>query len=163
MITLESLLQSLRIQAAELTLQSSVDRDAWSFLMDVFDLGLLLEAVPSRRGEIRGFLDETAVQLDYQIGLIRRFIFDIHSRSSFGWSDDPSQWEDLCTRRSAVAFFAELYEETALGPNVLSIEQAALDELMRDRSCHAFLQPGAIPAHMPTRHWWWWLPDDPPA
>jgi hypothetical protein len=99
MIILESLLESLRIQAASLTRQSSVNDEAWSFMMDIFELGLLLEADPSRRPEIRGFLDETAPHLDQEIGIIWRFVWDMESRSTTGWSEDPSRWLDLCTRR----------------------------------------------------------------
>lgn len=163
MSTLASLLESLRTQAWNLTLHSSVEHDAWPFMMGTLDLGLLLEAEPSRRAEIREFLDETAGHLDREIGIIHRFASGIRSRSWTGWSDNPALWENLCTRRSALAFFAELYQDTALTPTLQGIDQAGLDQLMRDLSCHAFLEPGAIPAHMPTRHWWWWLPDEPPA
>jgi hypothetical protein len=163
MITLDSLLGSLRKQAAKLTLRSSLEREAYPFMMDVLDLGLLLEAEPSRRAEIRGFLDQTAPHLDRELGIIERFASEIESRSETGWSEDPSLWEDLCTRRSAVAFFVEIYQDSSLAPRLPFIDQARLDLLMRDRSCHAFLEPGDVPAHMPTRHWWWWLPDDPPA
>jgi hypothetical protein len=163
MIILESLLESLRTQAASLTRQSSVNDEAWSFMMDIFELGLLLEADPSRRPEIRGFLNETAPHLDQEIGIIERFAWDTRMRSETGWSEDPHQWLDLCTRRSALAFFFELYEDTSLAARLPFIDQAGLDQLMRDLSCHAFLEAGDRPAHMPTRHWWWWLPDDPPA
>lgn len=159
----ESLVESLRKRAPTLTLRSSVEDDAWPFMMNVLDLGLRLEAEPSRRAEIRGLLDETATHLDQELGIIELFADHIDSRSSFGWSEDPTMWEDLCTRRSAVAFFVELYQGTLLEPRLAFIDQAHLDEVMRDHAHHGYLRPDEIPAHMPTRHWWWWLPDDPPA
>jgi hypothetical protein len=163
MTTLEPLLESLRTRAASLTRQSSVENDAWEFMMDIFELGLLLEAEPSRRPEAHTFLDETAPHLDQEFGIISRFASSMESRSMTGWSEDASLWSDLCTRRSALAFFVELYSDSALAPTLVTIYQAGLDQLMRDLSCHAFLEAGDRPAHMPTRHWWWWLPDDPPA
>jgi hypothetical protein len=94
---------------------------------------------------------------------LEAFGADLSRRSETGWSDDPSQFEDLCTRRSALAFLAELYADTSLASELDRIDQAWLDGIMRDHASHGFLPPDAIPAHMPARHWWWWLPDDPPA
>jgi hypothetical protein len=163
MSVLEPLLTSLRAQAASLTLQSSVNDEAWSFMMDILELGLMLEAETSRRPEIREFLDGTAHHLDWEIGIIWRFAWDMRSRSMTGWSEDPTQWRDLCTRRSALAFFLELYKDSSMAETLETFDEAEFDQLMRDRACHAFLEEGDRPAHMPTRHWWWWLPDDPPA
>jgi hypothetical protein len=163
MSTLESLIPSLRAEALALTHQSSIEDEAYPFMMGILDLGLLLEAEPSLRADIRRFLDETAAHFDRELGIIRRFASDIESRSWTGWSDNPALWEDLCTRRSAVAFFAELYEDTELAPMLPSLDEARLDGIMRDHARDGYLPQEDIPAHMPKRHWWWWLPDDPPA
>lgn len=163
MIILESLLESLRAQTAILTHRSPVEDDAWQFMMSIFELGLLLEADPSRRPAVRGVLAETARHLDEEIGIIERFAWNTRTRHETGWSEDPDQWRDLCTRRSALAFFFELYEDSPLSARLPFINQAGLDEIMRDYASHGNLLPEEIPAHMPTRHWWWWLPGAPPS
>jgi hypothetical protein len=163
MTTLEALLQSLRALAATLTHQSSIEDEAFPFMMGIVDLGLRLEAEPSLRPQVRRFLEETAAHFDWHIGLIRRFASDIESRSWTDWSDDPTLWRDLCIRRSAVAFFSELYADTSLAPMLPSLEESRLDEILRDHADDAYVPRDKIPPHMPTRHWWWWLPDAPPA
>jgi hypothetical protein len=163
MSELSSLLDHLRTQVSAMTSTSPVDGAPYNFLMGLVDVGLMLEADPSRRAAIRGFLDETAPRLVDAFMSVEAFAADLSRRSETGWSDDPSQFENLCTRRSALAFFAELYADTAVASELDRIDQAWLDGIMRDHADHGFLPPEEIPAHMPTRHWWWWLPDDPPA
>jgi hypothetical protein len=160
---LSSLLDYLRAQVIALTPTAPVDDAPYNFLMGLFDLGLMLERDPSCRAAIRGFLDETARLLVDPFMSLEAFGADLSRRSETGWSDDPSLFENLCTRRSALAFFAELYADTSLAPELDRIDQAWLDGIMRDHAHHGFLSREAIPADMPTRHWWWWLPDDPPA
>lgn len=160
---LGSLLDPLRAQVAALTPTSPVDDAPYGFLMGLVDLGLALEADPSCRAAIRGFLDDTAPRIAGAFMALEAFGADLARRSETGWSDDPSLFEDLCTRRSALAFLAELYADTALAPELDRIDSAWLDGIMRDCARHGFLPPEAIPAHMPRRHWWWWLPDEPPT
>jgi hypothetical protein len=160
---MKSLLDHLRTQVAALTSTSPIDEAPYQVMMGLHSLGLKVEADPSLRAAIRGFLDDTAPRLADAFMALEAFGADLSRRSETGWSDDPSQFEDLCTRRSALAFLAELYADTSLASELDRIDQAWLDGIMRDHASHGFLPPDAIPAHMPARHWWWWLPDDPPA
>jgi hypothetical protein len=160
---LESLLRALRAEALDLAAAPPGRGDAHSFMMTLIDLGLLLEPGQSQPAEVRAFLDETASQLDRALGSITRFVMDTVSRGETGWSDDPTQWEDMCNRRSAIAYFVELYSTTALARALPGIDGGYLDNLMRAHANEGYLTADQIPEHMPTRHWWWWLPRTPPA
>jgi hypothetical protein len=163
MSELTALLDYVRTQAAALTPLSSVKEAPYHFLMALVSLGLKLEEEPSRKATIRDFLEETAPQLTKAFMSFEAFGSDLADRSEVGWSDGTPQFVDLCKRRSALAFLAEIYADTSLASELDRIGQDWLDGIMRDRASHGYLDPDDIPAHMPTRHWWWWLPDDPPA
>ena len=163
MAEVSALIDFLRAQSSALTPTSPVEAAPQRFLLGLVRLGLALEAEPGLRSTVRGFLEETACLLVGSFMSIEAFAADLSRRSETGWSDDPSKFADLCIRRSALAFLADLYADTALGPELDRIEQGWLDEIMRDYASHGNLLPEEIPAHMPTRHWWWWLPGAPPS
>jgi hypothetical protein len=163
MSELAALLQSLRVEGLGLRSNLSVRSAAYSFMMRLIVLGLLLEAERSRRPEIQAFLDETAPHFDREVGVFMRFVAETVFRGETGLSDDPTRWKDMCNRRSALAFFVELYASTALAPSLGAFQQDYLDTLLRAHANNGYLTGGDIPAHMPARHWWWWLPHAPPA
>jgi hypothetical protein len=164
MIEFTLLVESLRGRAAALSLRASIEDDVYPFMMDVYDMGMVAETDPRCREEVHAVLAATVAHLEKEFAVIERFASDIKYRSMTGWTDELTQWEDLCTRRSAVAFFVELYAGTALAPSLSCLDEGGLDRLMRDlASCHTVYDPSAIPPHMPSRHWWWWLPGRPPA
>lgn len=162
MSELSTLLDYLRTQAAALTTRSPGNEAPDDFLMSLVHLGLMIEEEPPRKATIRDFLDETAPLLVTGFMSLEIFGSDLADRSEVGWSDGTPHFADLCWRRSALAFLAEIYADTLLASELDRIEQDWLDGIMRDHASHGYLDPKDIPAHMPTRHWWWWLPDDPP-
>jgi hypothetical protein len=154
----------LRTLAARLTRQPAPHAEAAGFMYRLVDLGVALAGDPGRREsrEVSAFIDETAPHLVRGFDSLGLFAMEIRARSQNDWSADPHRWEELCRRRSAVEFLCELYRETALAELLPEIDNAWLDEIMRETGvARGHFSREDVPAGMPPTHWWWWLPAAP--
>jgi len=142
-----------------------IDRDdaLEQFLDGTFDLGVALHRAPDAvpPDELEAYRDRMAEIVDrfhhrvetYVNRTVRKF------RPAF----EGDEWQQLCRRRSSVAFLQELSAGTPYALRASSIDLSELDDLIiAVGEREGYLDPDKVPDGVPGEHWWWWYPGPVP-
>ena len=135
-----------------------------SFLENHLALGLLLARSPELRSEpeVEAYLAETVPILERNRFHLKTFPRAIERTLALPFEDD--EWRRVVEQRSAFEFFKELYDGTALAPDLAAVDLAPVDARLREiGEVEGYLDAESIPADLPTSHWWWWAPAQPPV
>ena len=125
--------------------------EALAFAHELDDIGRALTLDPGLAPRVRAFVERTAPQIGYGLGLVP-WIHFAHEEARSRSSETPYYTRALALR-SSIAFFLELYGDSVAHDFVVGIDTDQLDRDLAEWGRVQWLE--AVPEGYPPSHVWW--------